>query len=69
MSVLASEYSNRKCTQCCGKGYFEIDFILPNGTVTIIDGKQSRVTRKNFNVCFCTHNRIIKSIRKDLKSA
>jgi hypothetical protein len=65
-------YSKYPCGQCSGKGYFDRDYILPNGQFTLIDGKNSRVTPKETRICECTEKKILKEIiriEKEIQSA
>jgi len=59
---LAKQYSNRRCNQCTGKGYFDRDRILPGKQQIVVDNKPSRVTEKERKICFCVTPRIIKEI-------
>lgn len=59
---LASEYSNRKCNRCTGKGYYSTDRILRTGLATMIDGKPSRTTPPQTNLCECINKKIIREI-------
>ena len=60
---LASQYSNRQCKQCTGKGYFQRDNILPAQFHTVINGKKSRTTPVETLLCECIQKKLIKEIK------
>lgn len=62
--TLASNYSNKKCKQCTGKGYYDMDHILKANLSCLIDGKPSRVTPSERALCPCIRKNIIKEIKE-----
>jgi len=60
---LASQYSNRQCKQCTGKGYYQRDNILPARLHTITKGIKHNSTPVETNLCECIKKKLIKEIK------
>ena len=65
-TVMASEYSNRQCRQCSGKGYYQRNNILPGKYFRIDEatGQKTRFTPTETQLCACTEKGIVKAINE-----
>jgi hypothetical protein len=62
--LLASDYSNRQCRWCMGKGYYQTDNILKPGIFTAVDNKPSRSTPLETNLCTCIKKGMVRAIKE-----
>lgn len=62
----SSDYSNRKCTQCTGKGYYQRNYILPKGhvRVDINNNNRYRYTEPETQICGCVEKGIVRAIKE-----